>query len=109
MPERHAELAWRFGEPDGCQTGNGEPGDQRSRWELASPLPTAAGAAEHLAWVAECLQPHEAFVGELISLGGRVVVRLEETGRRAERPFQIDARTLLPLAHAGVLIEWQVD
>ncbi len=99
MAERHAELAWRFGEPDDCRDG------EHGRWTLVSPLPPEAGAEEHLSWAADCLGPHEAFVGELISLGGRVVVRLDCGRNGAEAVLKFNARRLLPMAHAGVLVE----
>lgn len=100
MANRHAELAWRFGEPDECHGGQGEV----SRWTLVSPLSPGDGADEHLAWAAECLGAHEAFVGELISLGGRVVLRLDCTGME-RLDLRFDARRLLPMAHTGVWIE----
>ena len=104
MPERHAELAWRFGEPDESLESDAEDG-KGSRWILASPLPPAADATAHLAWASELLKPHEAFVGELISLGGQVVLRLQCEPTTPEILLQINAHLLLPMAHAGVLLE----
>ena len=106
MPERHAELAWRFGEPDQCLEDDvAAPGGKTSRWTLASPLPPEAAVEAHLGWAAECLGPHEAFVGELIALGGRVVLRLDADGLEPGAVWGFNARRLLPMAHAGVLIE----
>ncbi len=109
MPERHAELAWRFGEPDECRD---EAAPERegggARWTLVSPLPPEAGVAAQLGWASECLRPHEAFVGELISLGGRVVLRLECAAETPELAFAVNARLLLPMAHTGVLLEFHV-
>ena len=104
MPERHAELAWRFGEPDESFESDAEDG-RGSRWTLASPLPPEANAAAHLAWASELLRPHEAFVGELISLGGRVTLHLRCDPVPSETFLQINTRLLLPMAHAGVLLE----
>ena len=105
MPERHAELAYRFGEPDEAFESDHEAG-QGSRWVLASPLPPDAEVPAHLAWASDQLRPQEAFVGELVSLGGRVVLQLRcEPGEPGLR-FQFDARLLLPMAHAGIRIDF---
>ena len=104
MPERHAELAWRFGEPDEAFESDAEEG-AGSRWVLVSPLPPEADAAAHLTWASELLHPHEAFVRELISLGGRVIMRLHCEPAATEIFLQISTRLFLPMAHAGVLLE----
>ena len=75
---------------------------------LASPLPPDAALAAHLEWASEQLRPHEAFVGELISMGGEVVLNLWSETSEPETCFQFNARLLLPLAHAGVRIEFCV-
>ena len=105
MPERHAELAYRFGEPDEAFESDHAAG-QGSRWVLASPLPPDAEILALLAWASDQLRPHEAFVGELISLGGRVVLQLRCEPGEPDLHFQFDARLLLPMAHAGLLIEF---
>lgn len=112
MPGRHAELAWRFGEPDETtgpthadEDGGGGGGGDDSRWVLASPLPPEAGLAAHLAWASGQLHPHEAFVRELITLGGKVVLRLHAGSQAASSRVDFNARLLLPMAHAGVQIE----
>ena len=105
MPERHAELAWRFGEPDESFE-DADAGGQGSRWVLASPLPPDAALAAHLEWASEQLRPHEAFVGELISLGGKVVLHLHHETLAAAIFCQFNARLLLPMAHAGILLEF---
>ena len=104
MPEHHAELAWRFGEPDESLESDAEDG-KGSCWILASPLPPSADATAHLAWASELLKPHEAFVGELISLDGRVILCLHCEPATREILLQVNARLLLPMAHAGVLLE----
>ena len=104
MPERHAELAYRFGEPDETFESDREDG-QGSRWVLASPLPPDADLSAHLAWASDQLRPHEAFVGELASLGGRVVLHLHADAQSSGLHLHFNARLLLPMAHAGVLIE----
>ena len=105
MPARHAELAYRFGEPDEAFESTHEDG-QGSRWMLASPLPPDATLPEHLAWASEQLSPHEAFVGELISLGGKVVLHLRCDLPGPVQPLGFNARLLLPMAHAGLQIEF---
>ena len=104
MPERHAELAYRFGEPDEAFESADEDG-RGSRWLLASPLPLEAEPATHLRWASEQLQGHEAFVGELISLGGKVVLHLLCETLGPSFFLQVNARLLLPMAHAGILLE----
>ena len=104
MPERHAELAYRFGEPDDAFESDDETG-QGSRWVLVSPLPPEAALPEHLAWASEQLHPHEAFVGELISLGGKVVLHLRCDPPECVPRLGFNARLLLPMAHAGLQIE----
>lgn len=104
MPERHAELAWRFGEPDETFESADEDG-QGSRWVLASPLPPTAGLPEHLEWASGQLHPHEAYVRELVSQGGKVVLHLHAESQTPLLPFGFNARLLLPMAHAGVQIE----
>lgn len=107
MPERHAELAWRFGEPDALLEGAPGPGGQGSAsWVIASPLPPESTVPEHLAWASELIGPQEAFVRELISLGGKVVLSLRCEGRAPEFSWQANARLLLPMAHAGMLLEF---
>ena len=104
MPERHAELAYRFGEPDEAFESDHEDGDG-SRWVLSSPLPSDADIPAHLTWASDQLHPHEAFVGELISLGGRVVLHLHSETLAPGFGFHFNARLLLPMAHTGVRIE----
>lgn len=104
MPERHAELAWRFGEPDESFESEREDG-QGSRWVLVSPLPPTAGLPEHLQWASGQLHPHEAFVRELVTLGGQVTLRLHVESQTPTVQSGFSARLLLPMAHAGMQIE----
>jgi Domain of unknown function (DUF4279) len=108
VPHRHQEITATLGiQPSIChKAGDNNPQINKpwmnNIWAIDSPLSKFADFNDHLRWIANLIEPHEAFLRDLKKEGARMDLYCGYKTDSIHSGFVVKAESLMPFTRLGI-------